>query len=45
VQLKKSTSSKFSWEPNLAWAAAVGAALCMALIYLPGLKEFKYAGF
>lgn len=45
VQLKKSTRSKFAWEPNVAWAAAVGAALCMALVYLPGLKEFKYAGF
>src|SRR5450830_1290548 len=45
VQLKKSTSSKFIWKPNFAWAAAVGAAICMALVYLPGLKEFKYAGF
>ncbi|WFR79303.1 MBOAT family O-acyltransferase [Janthinobacterium rivuli] len=45
VQLKKSTTSTLAWRPSLAWAAAVAIALCLALINLSGLKEFKYAGF
>ncbi|MDO8073391.1 hypothetical protein O3299_17820 [Janthinobacterium sp. SUN176] len=45
VQLKKSTTSSLAWKPSLAWAVAVAVALCLALINLSAVKEFKYAGF
>lgn len=45
MPLKKAATSRFFWKPNLTWAAMIAFTLGLALIYLSGLKEFKYAGF
>ncbi len=45
IQLKKSAGSNFLWKPNLAWASIVAVTVCLALIHLSRIKEFKYAGF
>jgi D-alanyl-lipoteichoic acid acyltransferase DltB (MBOAT superfamily) len=37
--------TRFSWRPNLVWAAAVGAALCLGVLAIGGTSEFLYFQF
>lgn len=45
AQKKNCVESRLAWKPSLLWAVFVAAALSAALINLPAVKEFKYAGF
>jgi D-alanyl-lipoteichoic acid acyltransferase DltB (MBOAT superfamily) len=38
-------AAQLSWRPNVVWAAAVGAALCLGVLAIGGTSEFLYFQF